>query len=184
MTWEMIRVTGMVAMGLLTVSVTLGILGPAIRRPAARLTSVSMHLTAAVGGTILVIAHVFLAVIDGWIDISAKAAFIPGVSAWEPLWIAVGTVAFDLLLVMAVTSAMRQQAPRLWWNAHVIAYPVWALVWIHAVAIGTDAGTKWMIAGAAVSAAMVAAATVIRVMRPVRTPVGTTYSPEMEEVMA
>ena len=184
MTWEMIRVTGMVALALLTVSVTLGILGPAITKPKGRLTSVSLHLTAGVGGTVLVIAHVFLAVIDSWIKVPFQAAFIPGASPWETLWIAVGTIAFDLMLVMAVTSAMRQQAPKLWWKAHFVAYPVWALVWIHTLAIGTDAKTPLMIAFAAVSAGMVAAAVVIRVMRPKRTPVGTKHAPAMEEVMA
>lgn len=184
MIWEMIRVTGMVALALLTVSVTLGILGPAITRPTGRLTSVSLHMTAGIGGTVLVIAHVFLAVIDSWINVPWRAAFIPGASPWETLWIAVGTIAFDLMLVMAVTSAMRQQAPKLWWKAHVVAYPVWALVWVHTLTIGTDAGTPLMIAMAAVSAAMVAAAIVIRVMRPKRTPVGTKHTAELEEVMA
>ena len=49
MTWELIRITGLVSLALLTVSVALGIAGPAIRRPTGRLTSVSVHLTAAVG---------------------------------------------------------------------------------------------------------------------------------------
>lgn len=184
MTWEIIRVTGMVALGLLTVSVTLGILGPAIRRPTARLASVSMHLTAAVGGTFLVAAHVVFAVIDSWVNVPVSAAFIPGTSTWEPLWIAIGTIAFDLMLVMAVTSALRQRAPKVWWKAHVLAYPVWALVWVHTLAIGTDARGPLMIAMAAISAALVAGATVIRIMRPKPGPTGVKYSPQLEEVMA
>jgi predicted ferric reductase len=182
MTWEIIRITGMVALALLTVSVTLGIAGPAIRRPTARLASASMHLTAAVGGTALVVAHVFFAVIDSWVNVPALAAFVPGTSAWEPLWIAVGTIAFDLMLVMLVTSALRQQAPRLWWKAHVLAYPVWALVWIHSLTIGTDRGTPLMIGLAAISAALVAGAIVVRLMSP-RGPVGITAAPAKEEAL-
>lgn len=184
MTWEMIRVTGMVALALLTVSVSLGIAGPAITRPSSRLTSVSLHLTAGVAGTVLVISHVFFAIIDSWIKVPVQAAFVPGTSTWETLWVAVGTIAFDLMLAMAVTSALRQQAPRLWWKSHMLAYPVFGLVWIHTLAIGTDAGTPLMIAMAAISAGMVATAIVVRVMRPKRTPVGIAHSPEMEEVMA
>lgn len=183
MTWEIIRVTGIVALALLTVSVTLGIAGPAIRRPGARLTSVTMHLTAAVGGTLLVLTHIGFAVIDSWVNVPLAATVLPGASDWEPFWIAVGTIAFDLMLVMVVTSALRQQAPRLWWLAHVLAYPVWALVWVHTLAIGSDAGTPLMIALAAVSAGMVTAATVVRLMSP-RRATGTTSSPEMQEVMA
>lgn len=182
MTWEVIRITGMIALGLLTVSVALGIVGPAIRRPTMRLTSVSMHLTAAVAGTVLVITHVVFAIVDSWVDVPLAAVVVPGASVWEPLWIGVGTLAFDLMLVMLVTSALRQRAPRLWWRAHVLAYPVWALVWVHTLTIGTDAGTPLMIAAAAASAGMVAAATVIRLMNP-RRAVGTKPAPEMQEIL-
>ncbi|MEZ5118424.1 MAG: ferric reductase-like transmembrane domain-containing protein [Candidatus Nanopelagicales bacterium] len=182
MTWELIRITGLVSLALLTVSVALGIAGPAIRRPTGRLTSVSVHLTAAVGGTVLVIAHVVFAVLDSWVSVPLSAAFLPGTSQWEPLWIGVGTVAFDLMLVIAATSALRQQAPRLWWRAHVIAYPVWLLVWLHALTIGTDRGTTLMTAMAALSAAIVAAAIAIRLMSP-KGPVGVNSTPERIEVL-
>lgn len=164
MTWEMIRITGLIALAFLTLSVALGIAGPALRRPTARLTSVSMHLTAAVGGTVLVIAHVLFAIVDNWVSVPAMAAIVPGASQWEPLWVAVGTIAFDLMLVLAVTSALRQQAPGLWRRAHIVAYPVWALVWIHTLAIGTDAGTPLMVGMAAASAGLVTAAFVLRRM--------------------
>lgn len=182
MTWEMIRITGLVALAFLTVSVALGIAGPAIRRPTARLTSVSMHLTAAVGGTVLVIAHVVFAVLDSWVSVPAMAVFVPGTSVWEPLWVGVGTIAFDLMLVLAATSALRQQAPGVWWKAHMVAYPVWALVWVHTLAIGTDAGTPLMVGMAALSAALVAAALALRLMSP-RGPVGTKPAPERVELM-
>ena len=107
MTWEFIRITGLVALAFLTVSVALGVAGPALHRPTSRLASVSMHMTAAVGGTVLVIAHILFAIADSWITVPAMAAVVPGASPWEPLWVAVGTIAFDLMLVMVVTSAMR-----------------------------------------------------------------------------
>ena len=182
MTWELIRITGLVALAFLTLSVALGIAGPALRKPTLRLTSVSMHLTAAVGGTVLVIAHVAFAILDSWVSVPAAAAFVPGASTWQPLWVGLGTVAFDLMLVIAATSALRQQAPRLWWKAHVVAYPVWALVWVHTLAIGTDAGTPLMVGLAAASAGLVAAAIVVRLMSP-RGPVGNKPAPEKVEVM-
>src|SRR5690606_36048996 len=67
MTWEFIRITGLVALAFLTVSVALGVAGPALHRPTSRLASVSMHMTAAVGGTVLVIAHILFAIADSWI---------------------------------------------------------------------------------------------------------------------
>jgi hypothetical protein len=46
-TWLLLRSTGVIALALLTVSVVLGIAGPAIRRPAHRLASITAHSTAA-----------------------------------------------------------------------------------------------------------------------------------------
>ena len=177
MTWEIIRITGLLALGLLTVSVALGIAGPAIRRPAARLTSVGLHLTAGVGGTVLVIGHVLFAIIDSWVQVPAMAAFVPGASPWQTLWVAIGTVAFDFMLVIAATSAMRQQAPGMWRRAHLLAYPTWALVWIHTLTIGTDRTTPLMVGLAAASAAVVAAAVALRLM----TKPQNTYVPEKVE---
>lgn len=162
MTWELIRVTGIVALALLTVAVSLGIAGPVIRRPAWRLTSITMHLTAAVGGILLVVAHIAFAVLDAWVQVPLLAAVIPGASPWSTIGVALGTIAFDLMLVMVVTSALRQHAPRLWWRAHVLAFPVWGLVWVHTLAVGTDRGTTLMIVLAAVSAGMVAASIALR----------------------
>jgi hypothetical protein len=163
MTWEMIRVTGLVALALLTVAVAMGIAGPALRRPGTRLTTVTMHLTAAVGGTVLVLAHIAFAILDSWVQVPALAAVLPGASGWQTFWVAMGTLAFDLLLILAVTSALRQRAPGLWWRAHVVAYPAWALMWLHTLTIGTDRGTTPMVVLAGLSAALVAGATALRI---------------------
>jgi methionine sulfoxide reductase heme-binding subunit len=177
MTWEMIRITGLVALAFLTMSVALGIAGPAVRNATSRLVSVSMHLTAAVAGISLVLAHIVFAILDTWVSVPLAAAVVPGASQWETLWVGVGTVAFDLLLVLAVTSAMRQQAPGLWRKAHIVAYPMWGLVWIHTLAVGTDAGTPLMIVMAAASAGLVTAAIVVRRMNRRTAPVRPTAHP-------
>lgn len=182
MTWELIRITGVVALILLTASVALGIVGPAIRRPSVRLTSVSMHLAAAIGGTALVMAHIAFAILDSWVNVPLSAAVVPGVSTWEPLWVGVGTVAFDLLLVIMVTSAVRQRAPALWWRAHVLAYPAWLLVWLHALTIGSDRGSVWMSALAAASAGLVAAAVAIRLLT-THGPVGVKPAVQKTEIL-
>ncbi len=59
---------------------------------------------------------------------------------------------------------------------------MWALVWVHTLAIGTDAGTPLMVGLAAASAGLVAAAIVLRLMSP-RGPVGNKPAPEKVEVM-
>ena len=79
-TWALLRSTGVIALALLSLSVVLGIAGPAIRQPRARLVSVSLHRTSAVVGTVLLAGHVVLAVVDSWVPVSPLAAVIPGIS--------------------------------------------------------------------------------------------------------
>lgn len=170
-TWLLLRTSGFLVLGLLTVAVALGVAGPAVRNPQARLVSITLHRTAAVLGTLLLVAHVAAAVLDGWIDVSALAVVLPGVSRWEPLWVGLGALAFDAVLLLAATSALRRSNARLWWNVHVISYVAYALAWAHAVGIGSDRSAPVMVWSAVGSAAAVGLAVLSRTASPA-SPVG------------
>lgn len=161
-TWLLLRTTGIVALALLTMSAVIGIVSPGLRRPTARLTAISMHSAAAATGVLLLVGHVVLAVADAYVDISPIATVVPGVSAWEPVWIAVGTVAFDLFLLVIITSMTRLRAPRLWRTVHWASYAALALAWTHAFMVGTDAAGRAFLVAACVSLAAVSFAVVFR----------------------
>lgn len=171
LTWYLLRSTGVIALALLSLSVVLGIAGPAIRLPSRRLVSVSVHTTAALAGVALLVGHVVLAVVDSWVQVSALSVVVPGASAWEPLWIGLGALALDLMAIVAVSSAFRRQSAATWWRLHMLAYPAWALAWLHALGVGTDATSGLMIALAAASGGAVAGAVAVRRMSP-SAPVG------------
>ena len=90
-TWFVMRSSGLVAVGLLTVSVLLGLVGPRLR-PTARLTSISVHRAASVAGTLLIVAHIILALLDKWIVLDWPAALLPGVASWERWGVALGAL--------------------------------------------------------------------------------------------
>lgn len=136
-TWFVMRSSGLVAVGLLTVSVLLGLIGPRLR-PTARLTSISVHRAASTAGTLLIVAHIVLALLDKWIVLDWPAALIPGVAGWQRWGVSLGALAVDLLIVVLVTTATRMRTPRLWRRAHLLAYPVWALSVGHGLLVGTD----------------------------------------------
>ena len=170
MTWLLLRTTGILALGLLGVAVALGIAGPGLRRPAVRLICVQVHRTAAVLGVVLFAAHVWAAIADTFVHVPLVAAVVPGASTWEPLGVALGTVAGDLLIVLAVSSALRRWGARAWWNVHVVSYVAFGTAWLHAMTVGTDASgplMRWLAVG---TAALVAAAVVVRLVG--RGPVG------------
>lgn len=165
MTWLMLRTTGIVAIALLTISTVVGIVSPVLRSQRRRFVAISIHGTAAATGTILLLGHIVLAVLDSYVHISPVATVIPGVSAWEPLWIGVGTVSFDLLILLLVSTFTRFRAPRTWKAVHLVSYALLPLAWIHALAIGSDAADLPMRVTALVGLAAVAAALVFRQSR-------------------
>ncbi len=165
-TWLLLRTTGIVALGLLTLATVIGIVSPAVRRPAGRLTTISIHSAAAATGVLLLVGHVVLAVADAYVDVPVVATVVPGLSGWEPLWIAVGTVAFDLFLLVIITSLTRLRAPMLWRRVHLASYAAIGLAWAHALTVGTDAGGRVFQVAACASLAAVAFAVVIRQSRP------------------
>lgn len=161
--WLLLRVAGIVALAALTVSVASGLSGPAVGAPAWRGVLVAVHRSAALVGLSLTVGHVALAVLDPWVDVSVMATVVPGVSSWEPWWTGVGAVAVDLLLVLAVTSALRGRTPRTWWAVHVLAYPAWLLATAHALAIGTDAWREPYLIVSLAGGALVAISAALRV---------------------
>lgn len=157
-TWFVMRSSGLVAVGLLTVSVLLGLIGPRLR-PTARLASVSVHRAASVSGTLLIVAHIILAVLDKWIVLDWPAALLPGVAGWERWGVALGALAVDLLIVVLVTTATRMRTPRLWRRAHLLAYPVWALAVGHGLLVGTDGAVMQALAMGSVAVVLFGVAT-------------------------
>jgi predicted ferric reductase len=164
-TWFVLRSTGLVATGLLTVAVVLGLVGPRLA-PTARLVSIGLHRSASVAGTLLIVLHVVLAILDGWVALDWPSAVVPGVAAWERGGVALGALAVDLLLVLLVTTATRLRAPRLWRSAHLVAYPAWALSVGHGLLVGTDADLMRLLALACAGAVLAAAA--VRLLVPPR----------------
>lgn len=168
-TWFVIRSSGLVAVVLLTVSVLLGLVGPRLR-PSPRLTAITAHRAAAATGSVLILLHVVLAVLDRWIELDWPAALIPGVAAWERWGVALGALAVDLLLALVITTAIRQHQPRIWRRIHQVAYPVWALAVGHGLLVGTDGEAMRVVALASAGAVLLGLA-VRLVTRPRRTTV-------------
>jgi DMSO/TMAO reductase YedYZ heme-binding membrane subunit len=63
---------------------------------------------------------------------------LPFTSGYEPLWVGLGTIAFDLFVAVAVSSWLRDRiSERAWRAVHWTAYLLWPLAVLHGFVLGT-----------------------------------------------
>ncbi|MFC0532716.1 ferric reductase-like transmembrane domain-containing protein [Phytohabitans kaempferiae] len=144
--WHVARASGFVSTLLLTATVLLGILGPMrVGTPSwPRFTLAGLHRNISLLTLVLLAIHLAAVAIDSYVPITWADLVVPFVSAYHPFWLGLGTVSFDILLALLVTSLLRPRInPRLWRVLHWSAYLCWPLALVHGLGIGTDALSGW-----------------------------------------
>lgn len=171
--WYMTRATGAVALLLLTVTLALGVVnarrlkGPSVPR----FLLADLHRYSSLLAVVFVAMHVLTTVLDGFAPVSLLAAVLPFASAYRPLWLSLGTIAFDLTLALVLTSLLAGHlSHRAWRATHWLAYACWPLALIHALGTGSDARQSWFLLVAVLCVALVALAVLARVLREPRLP--------------
>ena len=146
--WDLGRATGVISLALLTIVVVLGI----VTRSGRPLPGLPRFAVSAVHRASSLLAVTFLGVhiVTLTLDPQSKLRWIDSViplgSRFRPLWVGLGAAAFDLIVALIVTSALRHRIGRRTWRAiHWIAYAMWPFAMLHTVGSGTDARTPWMV---------------------------------------
>jgi len=166
--WVLARSSGLVAMGLLTLSVLLGIANKKRSAPPwwPRFVTQGLHRWTAATGVLLLAAHVVSVVVDPHAAIDLLDVVLPFGVDYASVWVGLGTLAVDLVLLVVVTSLLRSRlGPRLWRAVHLTAYAAWGLAIAHGVGVGTDAGDRWVVATTAASVGLVLASLLLRLGR-------------------
>ena len=164
--WYLTRGSGATALLLVTISLALGIAN--VRR--ATLTGVPrfvlefVHKNVALLAVAFLCVHILTAVLDPFAPIRIVDALIPFISAYRPLWLGLGALAFDLLLAVIVTSLLRHRLGFRGWRAtHWFAYACWPIAVVHGLGTGSDARHGWLLAVVAISVLAVLVAIAVRV---------------------
>jgi len=164
--WYLTRGTGAVSLLLLTAVTVLGILN-AVRwspRGTPRFVLQRVHRNVSLLSVVFIVIHIATAVVDGFAPIRWIDAVVPFRSAYRPLWLGLGAVAFDVMLAVIVTSLIRARLGyRVWRAVHWSAYGLWAIAVFHGLGIGSDAKELWMLALVVCSVGAVAVAAVWRI---------------------
>ena len=167
--WYVNRSTGLVLLLLLTATV---LLGEWSTRSAAghRLPGFAvqaLHRNVGLLSLAMLTLHIGSAVLDEYVDIRWWQAFAPWQLHYQPLWLALGVVAFDLMLAVVITSLVRARlGHRAWRAVHLSSYAIWGVSVAHGLGIGTDTGETWARWGYVGCAGVVAASVAMRLTGP------------------
>ncbi|MCC5476407.1 ferric reductase-like transmembrane domain-containing protein [Streptomyces barringtoniae] len=166
--WYATRAGGTVALVLLTATVALGIAvgGRYTPRRLARFEVSALHRNLAVLTLAFLAVHIVTAILDTFVHLGWLVTVVPFTASYRPLWLGLGTVAFDLLLAVAATSAIRlRMGQRRWKTVHWLAYAAWPVALFHAAGTGTDTRLTLQLALYAACVALVVAAVWWRLYR-------------------
>ena len=144
--WYLTRASAMIAWVLLTLTVVWGVLlKTRILRGADNpewLKVIHRYLSGL--ALVMILIHIGTLLLDDFIDFGPADVLIPFASDFEPFALALGILAFYLLLAVSLSALASRWLPeRVWKGIHFASYGVVALVAFHSGLVGTDVGTPW-----------------------------------------
>ena len=169
--WYVSRATGFVGWALLAASVLWGLFvtTKTLARSAPPNWVLDLHRHLGGLAVAFVIVHLAVLPLDRYTHWGVQDLLVPMSSAWHPVPIAFGIVAFYLLLAVEVSSLLGRRVPRRWWRRiHMLSFPLYVIASVHLFAAGTDAGNavaRWMVV---VVSTLVAFLVVVRVLAATR----------------
>ena len=144
--WYTTRGAGAVSLILLSAVVLLGVLSfLRVQRPGwPRFLTTGLHRNLALMTVVFLALHIVTAVVDPFTHLGWLAAVVPFSSYYRTVWLGLGTIAFELLVAIVVTSLVRGVIGQGAWRAmHWLAYASWPVAVIHGFGTGTDALSGW-----------------------------------------
>lgn len=146
--WYVARGTGAVMLLLFTLSLVLGIVtrGGRPLPGLPRFAVSALHRNVSLLALAFLAVHVTTIVADHYSRVDLISVVVPFESGYRPLWVGLGTVAFDLFLAVIVTSLLRLYIGlRAYRTVHWLSYAAWPVAVLHGMFSGTDNTTGWMV---------------------------------------
>jgi len=82
--------------------------------------------------------------LDPFMAFTPAEVFIPLLSHYRPIWVALGIVSAYLLLAIWLSERVQKQIGYAWWRRlHYLTFGVWGLVTVHGLTTGSDTRTPW-----------------------------------------
>ncbi|WP_134661454.1 MULTISPECIES: ferric reductase-like transmembrane domain-containing protein [unclassified Amycolatopsis] len=146
--WYVSRATGLAALVLFTAVVVLGAISSArLASPRwPRFAVAAFHRNLSLITLAFLAVHIATAIIDTYAGIRWISVVVPFVSAYHPVSLGIGAVAFDLLVAVVVSSLLRPRInAKVWKAVHWAAYLSWPAAVVHGFEIGgADSRLGWV----------------------------------------
>jgi sulfoxide reductase heme-binding subunit YedZ len=172
--WLASRASGLVALGLVALSVGIGLsmAGKAFRKPGLQRTLMAVHEHAALAGLVAIAVHGITLLGDSWLHPGPVGIAVPFAMDHEPLWTGLGIVAGYLAAALGLSFYFRRRiGVRRWRALHRATLLVYVLGVAHTLGAGTDAPTPWLQAMLVLTGAPILFLTVVRLLpAPAREP--------------
>ena len=138
--WYVARAAGLVAFGVLTLSVWLGLaMSTRLLGPKRQKSLFGWHQTLAWTGLSMLALHAGALLFDPTLHFGLAAVLAPFASAWRPVAVAAGVITGWLMLALAASFRMRKRiGQRGWRRLHYASFAAFALALGHALTTGTD----------------------------------------------
>jgi predicted ferric reductase len=166
--WYLSRSSGLVAFGLLWLSMVFGVI---ITNKMARVwpggpTAFDLHQYVSLLGLGFALFHALILLGDGFIGYSLADLAIPFAgAAYRPLWVGLGQLGFYVMVLVSLTFYVRKAIGHRTWRAiHMLSFLMFVMALVHGLGAGTDAGTSWASSIYWVTGASVLFLTIYRVL--------------------
>ena len=185
--WYITRASALIAWVLMTLSVVWGIL--LSTRVMRRIDNPAwlQDLHRYLGGMTLVMValHMVSLMLDGWLKFSLAETLVPFATDFKALPVALGIVAFYVLVAVQGSSLMMNRLPRKFWKGlHYASYAALVLVALHAGWTGTDVSAWWYRVLAIVLISVATISVLVRIITGTRNPQAATSPRTSEQVTA
>ena len=140
--WFVGRATGITAYLLLTLLVVLGlILSHPVNQSTWKLSKrlFPWHENLFVFVVAFLAAHIVSLVLDPYAGVGIEGTFIPGMSSYRSVPVALGSLGMYALLLTGLTARYTRLLPTGWWlKIHRLSLVAFILAWTHGILAGTD----------------------------------------------